>query len=90
MSPAPKTSEKGHPAGKRETWILNGKLITQNEKREAIPGHLRIVGNRIAEIRRNAPRRPSRSAHLIDVKGACVLPGFVQSHVHLCQTLFRK
>ena len=40
----------------------------------------RIVG---AEPRRSA--RPT----VIDARGGYLLPGFVQTHVHLCQTLFR-
>ena len=30
-----------------------------------------------------------QDAEIIDVSGCCVLPGFVQAHVHFCQTLFR-
>ncbi|MFO0694170.1 MAG: amidohydrolase family protein [Polyangiales bacterium] len=45
--------------------------------------HLR--GDRILAIGRvEAPR-----ARVLDARGAAVIPGFVQAHVHLCQTLFR-
>ena len=27
--------------------------------------------------------------HVVDAGGCAVLPGFVQTHIHLCQTLFR-
>jgi cytosine/adenosine deaminase-related metal-dependent hydrolase len=44
-------------------------------------------GERIAGIGK-APGdlRPDRT---IDAEGALVLPGFIQTHIHLCQTLFR-
>lgn len=31
----------------------------------------------------------TRLARVIDARGCAVIPGFVQAHVHLCQTLFR-
>jgi cytosine/adenosine deaminase-related metal-dependent hydrolase len=32
---------------------------------------------------------PATAAEVVDASGGLVLPGFVQAHVHLCQTLFR-
>jgi cytosine/adenosine deaminase-related metal-dependent hydrolase len=32
---------------------------------------------------------PASASEVVDVSGGLVLPGFVQAHVHLCQTLFR-
>jgi cytosine/adenosine deaminase-related metal-dependent hydrolase len=32
---------------------------------------------------------PASASEVVDASGALVLPGFVQAHVHLCQTLFR-
>src|SRR6185369_14380011 len=31
----------------------------------------------------------STDVEVIDARGCVLLPGFVQTHVHLCQTLFR-
>ena len=31
----------------------------------------------------------SRTDTVIDARGGYLLPGFIQTHVHLCQTLFR-
>ena len=42
-------------------------------------------GRIVAVGRTEAPRADT----VIDASGALVLPGFVQTHVHLCQTLFR-
>ncbi|MBC7692135.1 MAG: 5'-deoxyadenosine deaminase [Methylotenera sp.] len=74
----------------QETWILNGLLVTQDAKRRAIHSHLRIVDGRIAAITSKKPSKISKSATIIDAQGLVVLPGFVQAHVHLCQTLFRN
>jgi len=47
--------------------------------------NIRAVSPRDAR-RPSEPRGPLR---VIDARGCAVLPGFVQAHVHLCQTLFR-
>jgi cytosine/adenosine deaminase-related metal-dependent hydrolase len=51
-----------------------------------VEGDLLIEDGRIAAIGR-VPDAPG--ARVVDANGAFVLPGFVQTHVHLCQTLFR-
>ena len=46
----------------------------------------------LSRTARLAYRRPVTKADvdtMIDAKGCAVLPGFVQTHLHLCQTLFR-
>jgi len=73
-----------------ELWITGATLVTQNSSREVRKAHLRIVDGSIAEIRRSAPARFSKGARRIDASGLFVLPGFVQAHVHLCQTAFRN
>ena len=74
----------------RETWITGGWLLTQDARRRLIRGHLRIVDGRIAQILKSLPKRLPVGAKRIDAHGLAVLPGFVQAHVHLCQTLFRN
>jgi len=74
-----------------ETWIVGGTLLTQDAKRRALRANLRIVDGRIAAITTRKPARSrSGSAKIIDASGLTILPGFVQAHVHLCQTLFRN
>jgi 5-methylthioadenosine/S-adenosylhomocysteine deaminase len=46
-------------------------------------GRIRALG---AEARRRAPEGVER----LDARGKWVLPGFVQAHLHLCQTLLRN
>jgi len=65
--------------------IRNGTLLTMNPARDVLQGDVLIEDGVIAEI-------PSSSRHadsILDGSGMLVLPGFVQVHVHLNQTLFR-
>ena len=42
------------------------------------------------QVRRfEQPRRPDAADEVLDAAGMLVLPGFVQAHLHLCQTLLR-
>jgi cytosine/adenosine deaminase-related metal-dependent hydrolase len=75
----------------KETWILNAKLFTQDSKRRVLKAHLRIVDGKIDAITHRLPAKFNlRSKQVIDASGLTILPGFVQAHVHLCQTLFRN
>ncbi|HET6961516.1 MAG TPA: N-ethylammeline chlorohydrolase, partial [Terriglobia bacterium] len=66
--------------------IKNGTLVTMNLQREVLRGDLWIEGTRIRAIGRGL-RKSATS--VLDATGKIVLPGFVQTHVHLCQTLMR-
>lgn len=50
-----------------------------------VQGDLLIRGGRIAGVGDNG----ATADIVIDAEGCAVLPGFVQTHIHLCQTLFR-
>ena len=50
-----------------------------------LSGDLLISDGRIAEIGQSRVA----AGITIDASGCVVLPGFVQTHIHLCQTLFR-
>ena len=80
-------------AHKKRTWILNSTILTQDDRRRALEGHLLIEDGRIAEITTKRPSITARAAkeiEVVDAQGLTVLPGFVQAHIHLCQTLFRN
>ncbi|MFC4766737.1 5'-deoxyadenosine deaminase [Effusibacillus consociatus] len=76
-----------------KTLIKDVTLITMNPSREVFPGYLVVEDNIITEIGRGkAPvhsHQPHRFDKIVPGKGRIALPGFVQTHVHLCQTLFR-
>ena len=58
-----------------------------NDAMDVVQGDVLVRENRIAAV--GAMPGPSAVETTIDAAGALVLPGFIQTHVHLCQTLFR-
>ena len=77
-------------APQHETWIMNAFIMTQDERRRVLRGHVRVVDGLIAAVTPSKPTRVAREATVIDAQGLVLLPGFVQAHIHLCQTLFRN
>ncbi len=79
-----------------ETWIINGTLYTQDEQRKVFRKNIRIRNGVMDAITSRSPsargENRGRGANLkiIDARGLTILPGFVQTHIHLCQTLFRN
>lgn len=65
--------------------IKNAKIVTMNENRDVISGSILINGNRIVDI----GNIQEAADVIIDASGKIVIPGLIQTHVHLCQTLFR-
>ena len=65
--------------------IKNGTLVTLNSQNSVFTGDLLIEDGRIAGI----GDQLEGAETIIDASGCAVLPGFVQTHLHLCQTLFR-
>lgn len=68
--------------------IRNGLIVTMNPKREVFHGDVLIEGNRIREV---APKiePKSRPIEIYEAAGQIVIPGLIQAHTHLVQTLFR-
>ncbi len=66
--------------------LRGGTIVTCDREDRVVEGDLRVSCGRIAAVGGVAPKAPAR---VVDVSGCVVLPGFVQAHVHLCQTLFR-
>jgi len=65
--------------------IKQGTIVTMDERDSIVRGDLLIEGDRIASIGSNGQTGDT----VIDASGCVVIPGFVQTHIHLCQTLFR-
>jgi 5-methylthioadenosine/S-adenosylhomocysteine deaminase len=68
--------------------IRNGLIVTMNDAFDVVEGDVSIRDGRIAAVGANAGAGV-RHDRVVDAAGGYVLPGFVQTHVHLCQTLFR-
>ena len=66
--------------------IKNGTLVTMDAENAIVRGDLLIRDERIATV---GEQSGGNVDEVIDASGCAVLPGFVQTHIHLCQTLFR-
>lgn len=65
--------------------IKDGTLVTMDSANRILRGDLLIRGSQIVEL-----GATDQSADIvIDASECAVIPGFVQTHIHLCQTLFR-
>ncbi|GGG79726.1 5'-deoxyadenosine deaminase [Paenibacillus radicis (ex Gao et al. 2016)] len=69
------------------TLIRNAMIITMNDKEEIVAGDVLVINEHIVEI--GSGISPERADIVIDAGGKVLLPGFIQTHIHLCQTLFR-
>src|SRR6187431_2204132 len=58
-----------------------------NDALDVVRGDLWVENGRIKSI--GPTPADARAVTTIDADGAIVLPGFIQTHIHLCQTLFR-
>ncbi|HET7288153.1 MAG TPA: amidohydrolase family protein, partial [Pyrinomonadaceae bacterium] len=65
--------------------IKNGTLVTMDARNTIVRGDLLIRDERIAGI----GSIDQTAGTVIDASGCAVIPGFVQTHIHLCQTIFR-
>jgi 5-methylthioadenosine/S-adenosylhomocysteine deaminase len=65
--------------------IKGGTLVTMDDQDSIVQGDLLIQDGRIAAVGEVG----HKADIVIDAAGCAVLPGFVQTHIHLCQTLFR-
>ncbi len=83
-------SKPSRHSSPQEFWIKNAWVVTQDGSRRVFKGHVHVVKGRIAKVTSKAPAKTSRSATVIDATGKALIPGLIQSHVHLCQTLFRN
>ncbi|OYT70832.1 MAG: N-ethylammeline chlorohydrolase [Chloracidobacterium sp. CP2_5A] len=65
--------------------IANGTLLTGGPSHRVVKGDLYVRDGRITHV----GAAPDTADETLDARGCVVIPGFVQSHIHLCQTLFR-
>ena len=66
--------------------IRNATILTMNDGMEVVSGAVSVRAGRIASV---GPEPTALHDTTIDAAGSFLLPGFVQTHLHLCQTLFR-
>src|SRR4051812_10665066 len=66
--------------------IRGGLVLTLNDRFDVVDGDVSVRDGRIAAIG-SMIAEPHDT--IIDARGGYVLPGLIQTHIHLCQTLFR-
>lgn len=75
------------PRSQRHLLVRGGTLVTMDSERRVIPGDVLITDGRIVGV--GDVGDIPRATRLIDASGMHVLPGLIQGHVHLGQTMFR-
>src|SRR5512138_3537844 len=65
--------------------IKHGRLVTMDADDSVVTGDLLIENGRISSIGVSG----KTADVVIDATDCAVLPGFIQTHIHLCQTIFR-
>ncbi|MFC5532398.1 5'-deoxyadenosine deaminase [Cohnella yongneupensis] len=66
--------------------IRNAVIMTMNASNDVVSGDVLIQDDVIARV---GGQIDVPADFVIDAGGKVLLPGFVQTHIHLCQTLFR-
>jgi 5-methylthioadenosine/S-adenosylhomocysteine deaminase len=66
--------------------IKNAVVVTLNDQNHVFEGDVLIESGIITALGESLA---APAAEVIDARGSALLPGFVQTHIHLCQTLFR-
>lgn len=66
--------------------IRGGTVVTVNANFDVLQADVLIDGDRIAAI---GNLEGTAADEVIEARGRAVMPGLVQTHIHLCQTLFR-
>lgn len=66
--------------------IRGGTLLPMREGARPERGDVLLIGSRIEEMGAIEPRHDTE---ILDASGCYVMPGLVQTHVHLVQTIFR-
>ena len=69
------------------TLIRNATILTMNDTLDIVEGAVVVKNGRIASV---GPEPETPCDRVINARGAYLLPGFIQTHIHLCQTLFRS
>ncbi|MCA9555574.1 MAG: 5'-deoxyadenosine deaminase [Myxococcales bacterium] len=72
----------------RRLLLKGGTVVTMNPAREVIQGDVYVEGDRIRGVGAGAAGR-KKVDEVVDCTGKLVIPGLIQPHTHLCQTMFR-
>jgi len=76
---------------KEKYLVIPDKIVTANKNNDVLTGHaLEITDGNISAIySKDAPEVKNLKGTIYKFDNLVLIPGFVQTHIHLCQTLFR-
>ena len=76
---------------KSSSFLIEDAIVVTVDPRRRIVegGSVLVEGDRIAEIRRPGDKRGGRAEQRISAKGMAVIPGLIDTHLHLAQSLLR-
>jgi cytosine/adenosine deaminase-related metal-dependent hydrolase len=78
------------PVSSHSILIKNGYVLTLNPKRQIITdGAIYIEDNRILDIGKTEALKTHKAETIIDAKNKIVMPGLLDTHIHLSQALIR-
>ena len=73
-----------------ESLLIKGAtVVTLDARNNAFDGDVLIEGSRIVALGESLGTTGDKGTQVIGARGRVLMPGFVQTHIHLCQTLFR-
>lgn len=76
------------PSDRPSLAIVGGTVVTMNPAREIVRADVLIENGAIRGLVPPGGPLPD-GARVVDARGRTIVPGLVQAHLHLCQTLFR-
>jgi 5-methylthioadenosine/S-adenosylhomocysteine deaminase len=66
--------------------VRRATIVTMNDALDVVHGDVFVADGRIVSV---GDVGDVAAARVVDAAGSFLVPGFIQTHIHLCQTLFR-
>jgi 5-methylthioadenosine/S-adenosylhomocysteine deaminase len=66
--------------------VRRATIVTMNDALDVVHGDVFVADGRIVSV---GDVGDVAAARVVDAAGGFLVPGFIQTHIHLCQTLFR-
>jgi len=68
--------------------LAGAQVVTMDARRRVVEGDVVVEEGRIKAVGRSGGRAV-KGVTSLDCRGLVIIPGLIQAHIHLCQTLFR-
>lgn len=70
-------------------WLRDATIVTVDDDLRVVQGDVLVKDGEIRAVGAVDPK-DAEGVRALELGGAVVMPGFVQTHIHLCQTLMRN